>query len=396
MGVLVDRNEQGSKMPFGLVTRRRVMAVGLTAMLAACAQQPEIRPIPTATPTPTASTLPTDTDRHRVALLLPLSGENGDVGQAIANATTMALLDTNAENLRITTYDTATGAGSAAARAIADGNKLILGPLLGGNVPAVVSQARAARVPLISFSNDSSVANDDVFVMGVSPDQSITRTVNYAASLGAKKFAILVPQGAYGQRAEYAFNYAVNGNRGTIVARETYDRGNTSIVSAAQRLREKGGFDTLLVADGPRLSIQAAGAVKPAGATSPLLLGTELWSGESSVASASALRGALFSSISDTRFQQFSASYNSRFGGNPPRIATLGYDAVLLTLRIARDWRPGSAFPTARMRDKGGFLGLDGPFRFRPDGVVERSMEVRRVGNGAVEVIDAAPTTFAD
>ena len=60
--------------------------------------------------------LPTDTARHRIALLVPLSGENAAVGRSIANATTMALLDTNAENLRITTYDTATGAGSAAAQ----------------------------------------------------------------------------------------------------------------------------------------------------------------------------------------------------------------------------------------------------------------------------------------
>jgi hypothetical protein len=38
--------------------------------------------------------LPTDTARHRVALLVPLSGENAAVGRSIANATTMALLDT--------------------------------------------------------------------------------------------------------------------------------------------------------------------------------------------------------------------------------------------------------------------------------------------------------------
>jgi outer membrane PBP1 activator LpoA protein len=49
--------------------------------------------------------------RHRVALLVPLTGPNAAVGQAIANATTMALLDTNAQSLRITTYDTGTGAG---------------------------------------------------------------------------------------------------------------------------------------------------------------------------------------------------------------------------------------------------------------------------------------------
>ena len=381
----------------GLVNRRKALALGMTALLGACQVVPKAPPpVTVPTPTPTVSTLPSDDTRHRVALLVPLSGSNASVGEALANATTMALLDTNASNLRITTYDTATGAGSAAARAIADGNKLILGPLLAGNVPEVLARARPAGVPLISFSNDSSVAAKDVFVMGVSPDQSITRTVNYASSLGSKHFALLVPDGAYGERAAYAFDYAVKGNGGTIVASKNYQRKAGSIVIAAQQLRAQGGFDTLMIADSARLSMLAAGAVKPVGATSPLLLGTELWSGEESVANSAALRGALFSSISDARFKRFSDSYKTRFGKAPHRIATLGYDSVLLVLRIARDWQLRSPFPTERMRDPGGFLGIDGPFRFRKDGVVERAMEVRRVGKNTIDIVSPAPTKFND
>jgi hypothetical protein len=41
-----------------------------------------------------------------------------------------------------------------------------------------------------------------------------------------------------------------------------------------------------------------------------------------------------------------------------------------------------------------GFLGLDGPFRFRANGVGERAMEVREVGSGSVSVVDAAPARF--
>jgi len=90
---------------------------------------------------------------------------------------------------------------------------------------------------------------------------------------------------------------------------------------------------------------------------------------------------------------QFAASYKSRFGNQPYRIATLGYDGVLLTLRVARDWRPGALFPTRRLADRGGFLGLDGAFRFSADNVAERSWEVREVGTGTVS---PAPARFAD
>jgi ABC-type branched-subunit amino acid transport system substrate-binding protein len=379
---------------------KRLLVVGLLAMgLAACevipdGGQPPVTQ-PTATPTDIPDdVLPTDDGRHRIALLVPLSGSNGPVGQSIANATTMALLDTNAANLRITTYDTATGAGSAAARAIRDGNKLILGPLLGADVGAVLGQARPADVPLISFSNDTSVAAPDVFVMGMIPEQSIARTVDYSIARGNRRFVALVPNGEYGRRAEIALADRVSAGGGVLVATERYDRGNTSIISAAERLNARGGFDAVLVADGVRLSAMAAGALKDPGATLPAILGTELWNGDDDLARASALRGAWFSAVSDGRYRQFVTSYETRFGNQPYRIAARGYDAVLLSLRVARDWRPGRDFPTSEMLDPGGFLGLDGPFRFRRDGIAERAMEVRQVGNGAITVVDPAPTRF--
>ena len=90
---------------------------------------------------------------------------------------------------------------------------------------------------------------------------------------------------------------------GTLVAVERYERGNTSIVSAATRLNTKGGFDTVLVAEGARLSAMAAGALKTSGEALPSILGTELWSGEDSIARVSALRGAWFSAVSDGRYR---------------------------------------------------------------------------------------------
>jgi len=380
------------------LNKRRILTLGAGLFLASCKVIPDAGTGPVTAPPPgpsepSANVLPTDSNRHRVALLVPLSGDNAEVGQSIANATTMALLDTNGDNLRITTYDTATGASSAAARAIADGNKLILGPLLGEDVRTAISVARPANVPLISFSNDSTVAARDVFLMGQSPEQSIRRAIDYARGKGSRNFAALVPNGEYGRRAELAFNDAVRAAGGTVVSVQRYDRGNTSIVSAAHRLNASGGFDTVLIADSARLSIMAARELRDQTA-SLHLIGTELWSGESEIASAAPLRGGWFAAISDDRWRQFSDSYQSRFGSRPYRVATLGYDAVLLTLRVARDWQPGRPFPTASLLDSTGFLGLDGPFRFQNSGLGERAMEVRQVGNGTVTVVDKAPEKF--
>lgn len=386
------------RLPAGLSGKplRRAMIAGMAiAAIGGCQVIPkgprQPAPPPVTTPGPGASELPADQQRHRVALLVPMTGSAANAGQSIANATNMALMDTNAANLRITTYDTAQGVAGAARRAVADGNRLILGPLMGADIAPVVAEARAARIPVISFSNDTGVASPDAFLMGQMPEQSIARTVGYVRGRGAQNFAVLAPDGEYGQRAEASLRAAVARHGGRVVSSESYARGNTSVVSAAQRLKARGGYDSVLIADGARFAAQGAGQLR---GPNIRILGTELWSGDAAIARTPALAGAVFSAVPDTRYQRFSETYRARFGGAPYRIATLGYDAVLLTLRVARDWQPGRAFPTQRLRDEGGFLGLDGAFRFGRDGVVERAMEVREVRGGSVVVAEPAPAAF--
>lgn len=384
------------------VFSRQSMAVaGAAALLAGCSVIPKTETVESApvvtetTPAPTPTALPTDAARHRVALLVPMSGDTAAVGQALANATTMALLDTNAKNLRITTYDTGESAGEAARQAIVDGNKLILGPLLASNVSAVQAQARASSVPAIAFSNDTSVASPDVFLMGHVPEQSVMRSVQYARERGSNSFASLVPEGDYGDRSSAALRNALRMYGGNLVATESYARGNTSIISAAQRLRTAGGYDTVLIADGARLATRAVGEIKRSGAQNTRILGTELWSGEQTLVNNPDMEGALFAAVSDRRFRRFSQSYESRFGTKPYRIATLGYDAVLLSLRIAREWTVGDAFPAQRLFDPNGFVGVDGAFRFGPRGIAQRALEVRQVSGGTIVPVDAAPSSFA-
>ena len=382
------------------LNRRGMITVAAAALLGACSIIPKAPqtaprpPAPTPTPEPSATALPSDTALHRVALLVPLSGENGAVGQSLSNATTMAILDTGAQNLRITTYDTAKGPQEAARQAVADGNKLILGPLLGSNVVSVQAETGRAGIPIVSFSNDTSVAGPNVFVMGVVPEQSVMRAMNFVHRSGADRFAVLAPSGEYGDRAQKAALAAAREDRASVVATERYARSNTSIVSAAERILARGGVEGVVIADGARLSAQGAGVLKPGGRGDIQIIGTELWSGENAVLRASALNGAVFSAVSDAMFPGFVKSYETRFGSKPYRIATLGYDAVLLTLNIARDWDVGDAFPVSRLRQSGGFTGIDGAFRFQRNGVVERALEVRRISNGSIEIVSEAPKSF--
>lgn len=341
--------------------------------------------------------LPTDTQRHRVALLVPMSGANAGVGQSIANATTLALLDAKADKVRITTYDTNLGAAAAASRALAEGNRLILGPLMAEDARVIAPIAQKAGVPVISFSNDSSIAGNGVFTMGYAPAQSIERVVTFARSKGISSFAALVPRGTYGERAGTSLLRAVESAGGTVVSMQPFDRQPGSITAAIKKLDASSPYDAVLIADGGRVAIQAAPVLRKSlrGAKAQVL-GTELWNTEGSIAGSPALRGAWFASVSDGLYRQLATRYRTRFGTTPFRLSSLGYDAVLLTVRIAQDWKVGKPFPAGRLVDSGGFAGIDGAFRFSRNGIAERALEVNQVNAGSISAIDAAPKSFGE
>ena len=380
--------------------RRQIMRWGLVSaalFMAGCQVVPKAPPKPVEAPPEDGpvSGLPSDATRHRIALLVPLSGSNAGIGQSISNAANMAVLDTGGERIRMTVYDTAGGAAAAAEKAISEGNKLILGPLLAEDVRAAAEVGRRHRVPLIGFSNDVSVAGNGTYLLGFTPAQSVSRVVGYARSKGMVKFAGLVPAGVYGQRAQTALARSVEEAGGALVSVQTYDRNAGAIMGAISRINKAGAADAILIADSSRTAVQAIPIIRRGPSANAKILGTELWNTEASLSSP-ALSGAWFASVSDGVYNQMAVKYRARFNSAPYRLSSLGYDAVLLATKVATNWKLGTPFPLRALDDAGGFAGIDGPFRFNAYGVAERALEVQQVGSGGTTVVSPAPKGFAD
>ncbi|TPG56113.1 penicillin-binding protein activator [Sphingomonas glacialis] len=395
--------DMGAQRPIGIKRLLRGVALVGAVLLAGCqtvvpGPGPSRRP-PTQRPSQgqqpaVEQGIPTDTQRHRVALLVPLSGANAGVGQSLANATQMALLDSKNERVRITSYDTAAGAALAAQRALDDGNQLILGPLLADDVRAVTPIARRAGVPVVSFSNDATAAGNGAYLMGYVPAQSIIRVVNYAHDQGVASFGGLVPNGTYGERASTAFLRAVESAGGRVGALQTYDRAPGSMTAAITRMAKSAPYQAILIADGGAAAAAGVPVLRRNGMGGAHILGTELWNSEASIASKPALEGAWFASVSDGLYRQYAAKYRARFGAAPFRLSSLGYDSVLLTIRIMRDWPMNTPFPEDRLKDRGGFSGIDGAFRFGRDNVAERALEVQEIRHGTTVTVSPAPGGF--
>jgi ABC-type branched-subunit amino acid transport system substrate-binding protein len=259
-------------------------------------------------------------------------------------------------------------------------------------VPAVAQVARTRSISVIAFSTDSSVAGRGVYLLSFLPESDVNRIVEYSASIGKRSFAALLPDNAYGNVVEAAFQSAVPRRGGRVVAFQKYgaDRSGPAR-TVAQGL---GSADALFIADDGDSVVSVADALTAAGANlrNIQLLGTGLWDNPRVFASAS-LQGGLYAAPDPAGFRSFSGRYRTKYGSEPVRTATLAYDAVALVAALART--QGTArFSSDVLTNPSGFAGIDGLFRFRADGTNERGLAVMKVATGGAVAVAGSPKSF--
>ncbi|MBI3709461.1 MAG: penicillin-binding protein activator [Proteobacteria bacterium] len=386
---------------------------------------PAVPPTVTATPAPApqSATEPS----ARVALLLPLTGPNAGLGEALLNAAQLALFDNGDAAFTLLPRDTGgtpEGAAQAADAAIADGARLIVGPLFAGEAAAVAVRARAAGVNVLSLSNDRSIAGQGLYVLGLSPQGQIERVVVFARGRGFARFAALVPNNTFGAAAEEALAKVAGGGGGEVTMVERYDPAAADSSAVVRRFaaefRRRGplgarvltaatdesssreavtpasaqGYDAILLPDfGDRLlAIAPLLAYYDVDPGRFRLLGTALWE-DPRLGREPALIGSWFAAPPPAARDEIAQRYRRVYGSNMPRIATLAYDAVAVAAVLARG-ENGPDFSDKALTNPSGYAGLDGIFRLRPDGTNERGLAVLEVQRSGFRIVAPAPETF--
>lgn len=414
---------------------KALFVVGLFAGLAACQSVPNYegqqaqRPAPTAPIKPPPQVVSVERDPSqflrprfmagaspvRVALLLPFNSSRSNVRQvssALYNAAQLALFEFGNSNLLLIpkdTGDSAETAANAARSAIGEGAELILGPLFAEQVSAVAPVAYSARVPVVAFSTDVTVAGNGVHLLSFPPEQDVNRIVDYAGLRGIKNFAALIPQGDYGNRVRAAFEQATRDRNLRVTAIETYPAQSQGMYDPVKRIA--GGaaqqdmtqpgtvarelpFQALFVPEGGN-QLRVLAPLLPyynIDTTRVKLLGTGLWD-DPSIASENVLQGGWYPAPPVERYGQFVERYKANYKTTPPRIASLAYDGVSLAAALAN--RPaGNRYTEANLTSTDGFAGVDGAFRFLPNGQTERGLAVMELRSSGPITLDPARSRF--
>jgi ABC-type branched-subunit amino acid transport system substrate-binding protein len=394
--------------PFAFLAVAAILAGCAPARVAAPLGQPQspygYRP-PAPPPAPAAAAV-----GAKVGLLVPMSGPNAELGKALLEAAQMALFDSGSD-LALVPRDTAgtrDGAAAAARAVVGEGARLILGPLLVTEVEAVKPVARDARINVIAFSTATQAAGGNVFLMGFLPRQEVVREVGFARERGLSRFAALAPNSPYGRLMTDSLREIVGSSGGTVGKVELYDaRGDTT--AAVQRLLPGGAaaaaggaaaaapsFEALMLPEGGARVKQIAGQLRTAGLDpgQVRLLGSGLWD-EPDMGTEPALVGGWFAAPSPEGRRDFANRFAATYGHAPPRLASLGYDAAALAAALARG-QGGEPFSQEAILNPRGFAGVDGLFRFNPNGQVQRGLAVLEVAPEGNNVVSPAPQGFQD
>jgi branched-chain amino acid transport system substrate-binding protein len=423
------KNQARPARPARFTALKTALALSAALLLAACdtlgggkpqpAPQPQVQVPPRVEVTPPPIVTPPPSMRDpsrfitpafmgnerpvRVALLLPFNSPRENVrtlSNALYNTAQLALFEFDAPNVLLIpkpTGGTAAGARQAAREALDAGAELIIGPLFAEEVTAVAPLARELNVPVVAFSSDSSVGGPGVHLLSFPLDQDVERIVDYASLQGMTRFAALYPQGSYGERVRAAFDRAVSRRAGTVVAQATYPADPQSMYDPAQRIARAyggGNYQALFMPEGGQ-GLKAMAPLLPYYDVDPRkvkFFGTGAWD-DASLTREPPLNAAWYPAPPPEAHAQFLERYRRAYGSTPPRIASLGYDAVSLAVALA-GLPEGQRYTQETLTNEDGFAGVDGIFRFNPDGSTERGLAILEIRPTGAVVIDPAPASF--
>lgn len=336
----------------------------------------------------------------RVGLILPMSAPDnaGIAAVSMRNAAELAISEFKNPDIQLLVKDdggTSQGAQAAVQQALAEGARIIVGPIFAQSVSAVGPIARQRGVPVIAFSTDTNVAARGVYLLSFLPETDVHRIIDYAIARGKRSFAALIPENAYGAVVEAAFQQAVARRGARVVALERYPADPAGRQEAIRRVAQAARqADAVFIPDNAETVPQIVQGLIAAGANLRRLqlIGTGLWDEPALFANAS-MNGGWFAAPRADGFRNFAARYRARYGQEPVRTSSLAYDAVALIAALVKT-QGAQSLNDQTLTTSSGFAGIDGVFRFRADGTNERGLAVMEIKPTGPVVVSAPPRSF--
>ncbi|MEM7046801.1 MAG: penicillin-binding protein activator [Pseudomonadota bacterium] len=335
--------------------------------------------------------------RVRVGLLVPLSGPDQALGQAILSAAQLALFDMKNDWLELVPIDTGFSPEDlrvAIGRIAQEDLSLVIGPVFSGQTSTVAAFVDDPDLVVISLSNDVSLASSDLVISGVTLTDQLGGLIDYAArDHSLRRFAMLAPEEPFSRAAADILSQRMAQVGGRMVSVRYYDKQTRDFSSVVRDLISSSApFDAVVILDD---GIRARAIVPLFGyfeRPDVQFLGIDTW-GNPDIRRDPFFRGAWFAALDDSESENFAFRLTELTAvSSSTELASLAYDLVAMVAVLSEE----SGFRRQDLYSQDGFLGVSGLFRIRRDGLVERGYGIYEIIAGNVRQRLAAPVSFVE
>ena len=274
---------------------------------------------------------PADRDGYRppmrVALLLPLTGGQAAAATAVRDGFLTGYYGEGRRRPEVRFYDSASGANAAYARAVADGNDFVVGPLAREEVDAVFAND-TPPVPLLALNRGSRMPPAGNASFSLSPEDEGISLAQYLVDRGARR--VLIASG--GEDAQ---------RRSAGAAKAQLERRG---VQATEEMTGAQGVDAVLLAMKAPQARALLARLAAAGVVAATRVATaQITSGTGKAGEDAALDGIVFPTeawaarnVAGLPAQARAAERLGTAKGPAARLFAFGFDAWLLTAYLER------------------------------------------------------------
>lgn len=379
-----------------------------------------------------------DDGTHRIAVLLPTSGTHAEIGKNIRAGIETAAVRFAPDNIQINFFDTGTNnIIQTMELAFASNPDIIIGPIFAENAK-MVRDNKPSRLPVLSFTSDTTAVGDGVFSMALLPSNTIEATLAEMSLDASSHFIIIAPDNTSGQIMAgtaktianmynldnvgvfYYAEHNTDSIKNTAMMASGYNTRNYANTHAKEVLSAIINNEMLLDGEKENLTAQLENLNRTdtlgklpydailflgggddtkslvsflryygIGANDVKLYGTSLWQ-DTSITSDLAMTGAKFTGLPDLT-DDFKMIYQGAYLRTPSRMSALGYDAMLLAIGALHSATNNAEYLT----NPSGYIGTNGLFRLHANGLNERALQTMLVHrDNATNIVRVANGDF--
>lgn len=331
-----------------------------------------------------------------ITLILPLTGPKKDIGKNLIDAALMALSDFKKSNVHVTTIDSNNTENNIIAKLDKIKTDLIIGPVYSNDTKKLIPYAKQKEICMVTFSNDESIlSNGCTLLLGVMPEQSVLRIVDFTKNEGYNQIFAILPQDKYGETISK--HIQETGVEVIKYYEPGYDLTQTELEEVSNIIKSKtapGSKIAILIPDN-REAEQIANFLSLNNSTGQFkFIGGGLWE-DDSIYSNTSLNGSWFSAPPKHLRIKFDEQFKIKYGYKPQKIATLGYDAICLTTTLLENTASNQISINLFTKNEG-FKGITSSFKFASNGKNIRNLSIYEIKGGKAYEIEPANDVFND